>query len=145
MNFVVRSPSDWERLGQRLLAMTPPLTVSIMEGAKRSNSQNDLQHAIYEDVAKQLGDRTAEDVKKQSKLCVGVPILRRDDEKFRAAYDDGVKDKYTYEQKVAMMGEPVNFPVTSRFTTKQSAEYTEALVRYWAEEAGVYIKLPGDM
>lgn len=144
MNYVVRTPADWETLEKRLLAMTPPLTISIMEGAKRTNPQNDLQHAIYEEVAKQLGDRTAEDAKKESKLRVGVPILRRDDAKFRAIYDEKVKDVYSYEQKIAMMGEPFNFPVTSRFTTKQSAEYTEALARYWAEAHGVYVKLPGD-
>lgn len=28
MNYVVRTPADWETLGKRLLAMTPPLTIS---------------------------------------------------------------------------------------------------------------------
>ena len=81
-----------------------PITIQVYKGSRkhRSLEQNDLSHVWYRDIAKQLGDRTLEEVKRECKLTCGVPILRADSEQFRATYDKVVKT-HDYETKLEMM------------------------------------------
>lgn len=140
MNYVVRTPADWETLRKRLLAMTPPLTISIMEGEQRSTAQNKLQRKWCHEVAEQLGDRTPEEVRGYSKLHFGVPILRDQDEKFRAEYDAIIRP-LPYEAKLKLMQEPFDFGVTRQMTTKQKTAYLDAMFKHWSE-MGVSLTLP---
>lgn len=54
-----------------------------------------------------------------------MPILRRDDEQFRAFYDAHLKH-LTFEQKVQAME---YVPVTSDFGVKQMTEYLDTVQR----------------
>jgi len=107
---------------------------------KRTLPQNDLISSLYRDIAAAKGDMTFDEVRAHCKLHVGVRILRRDNEKFRAMYDKGLRDNLEYEEKIAAME---FFPVTSLMSKAQCSEYIDRLLKHWGEQ-GVYVSMPGD-
>lgn len=112
----------------------------------RTIDQNSLWAALYQRVSEMLGDGSAQDiaeVKKYCKLMLGVPIMRRDDERFNKGWNRYFADK-GYEEQIFLMGDnPLfgvdGFPVTRLLDTKQGAEYTEAVVRHYSP-LGVYFE-----
>lgn len=98
----------------------------------RSNEQNRLQRRLIGIIAKQLGDRTPEEVRGECKLTLGVPILRTENEIFRAKYDTYVRP-LPYEQKLALMMEPLDMPVTRLMTVEQMTAYLDSIYRHYAE------------
>lgn len=90
---------------------------------KRNRGQNDLSHALYEDIAQVLTEDDALGWKCYCKLHHGVPLLRAEDEEFRETYDKAIKG-LTYEQKLAVMK---ILPVTSLMNKKQISKYIEAV------------------
>ena len=123
-----RDVEDWCRF---LRAQKLPMTVTRVAGAIRSIPQNNTIALWYTEIAAQRGDSTFEEVRAECKLRFGVPILRRDDPAFCAQYDEMIRP-FDYEQKLRLM-EVTQWPVTSRMTTKQAAEYQDAL---WREFTG---------
>lgn len=117
-----------------------PFTATLRDGLPRTNPQNHLQRKWCGEVAEQLGDRTAEEVRGETKLRCGVPILRRDDEAFCAKYDRLIKP-HTYEEKLEMMMEPIDFPISRLLTTAQKTEYLDAMFRHWTAQ-GVILTMP---
>ena len=106
------------------------LRISWSTRKDRTLDQNALWAAMYTRISDTCGDSTAygaQQVKRYLKLHIGVPILRRDDEEFKALYDRIIKP-HDYETKLKVM-EMVR--VTSEFNTKQGAEYTESIVRHY--------------
>lgn len=95
----------------------------------KTEAQNDAQHAWYADAAKQLGDNTAEWYRGYCKLHFGVPILRSASPEYRAAYDSIIRP-LPYEQKIAMMMAPLDFPVTRAMTKRQLSEYLDAVYQH---------------
>ena len=71
--------------------------------------------------------------KAHCKLHFGIPILRRDSEKFKEVYDRDVKP-YTYEQKLSFMVEPWNFEVTKLMNIKQHSEFLDMVERHLREQ-----------
>jgi len=114
-----------------------PMKVTVRQGKDRSLHQNALSHAWYEQVSRELPDDTAEGWKCFCKLHCGVPILRRDDEDFRAAYDASIK-AMAYETKLKAMQ---ILPVTSIMTTAQLTEYLEAVQELF-QGKGVFLEFP---
>jgi len=86
---------------------------------KRTLPQNNLSFLVYTRIGSVIhgGDTLA--ARCEAKLRIGVPILRRDDTRFREVYDTILKP-LTYEQKIAVME---YFPVTSIMSKKQKTEY----------------------
>lgn len=117
-----------------------PFVLSLVKGNKRSLEQNRLQRLWCVEISDQLGDRTPEEVRGYCKLTLGVPILREESETFREQYDRVVKP-LPYEQKLAVMMEPLDLPVTRYMTTKQKAKYLDAVFRYWSEQ-GIVLTQP---
>lgn len=117
-----------------------PITVSIADGKVRTTEQNKLQRLWLAEIAQQLGDRTPEEVRGYCKLTLGVPILRAENEAFRERYDAVVKP-LPYEQKLAIMMEPLDLPVTRIMTTKQKTAYLDAIHRHFSER-GVILTDP---
>lgn len=108
-----------------------PLQMTLKPGKEpRSSQQNRLAFQWYKDAADQ-GDHSAEEYRCLCKLHFGVPILREDPE-FRERYDAVIKP-LAYEVKLAMMGDPFNFPVTSLMSVKQ---FTQYLDRVWHHFTG---------
>jgi hypothetical protein len=120
-----------------------PLTVSVTKGGKRTLKQNKLQRLWLNEISEQLGDRTPEEVRGYCKLTLGVPILRAENEAFCERYDAIVKP-LPYEQKLALMMEPLDFPVTRLFTTKQATAYLDGVHRHFSEK-GIVLTDPGDL
>lgn len=106
------------------------IRVSWSTSKDRTLDQNALWAAMYKRISDTCGDSTAygaQEVKRYLKLHIGVPILRRDDEEFKALYDSVIKP-HDYETKLKVI-ELVR--VTSEFNTKQGAEYTDSIVRHY--------------
>jgi len=126
---ILRTDQDRENF-KRYLDMRPmPVTVSVLKGAKRSNKQNKLQRRWGNELAEQ-GDMTAEEYRAHNKLHFGVPILRDEDAEFREKYDRIIKP-LDYEQKLELMAEPFDFPVTRLMTTVQKKQFLDAVFVHW--------------
>ena len=126
---VLKTDLERQQYINTLNAQPLPLTVSFVRGAKRSNPQNKTFNMWYAQAAAQLGDTDPQEVRAQCKLMFGVPILRRDDAAFRLTYDANFKP-FEYETKIRLFIalEPA---VTSKMTTKQCAEYMDAMQRHF--------------
>ena len=86
---------------------------------KRSLDANALSHVWYAELSKQMGDQSAFDYKSVCKLHHGVPILRRDSEKFNAFYNRFFIN-LSYPEKLAAVK---YLSVTSLFDKTQMTEY----------------------
>ena len=117
------------------------LVVSVRPGKDRSAEQNRLWQGMYKRVSNTLEQGGPKEVWAYCKLMLGVPILRRDDERFAAGWERYFADKPFSEQLFLMGANPLfgpdGFPVTRLFGTKQGAEYTEAIADYYAPK-GVF-------
>lgn len=139
---VITTEADREGLVRFIQSRPLPITVEVVKGKRRSVEQNKLQRRMVSEIAEQLGDTTPEEVRAYCKLHIGVPILRDESESFRAKYDEHFRG-LSYETKLALMGEPFDFPVTRLMNTSQKTRYIEGIMRHYAE-MGIYITMPGD-
>jgi hypothetical protein len=122
------------------------LRVSWTTKKDRTLDQNALWASLYTRIAQTLDSGTAQDIsarKAYCKLMLGLPILRRDSERFDAGWNQLFRDK-SYEYQIFIMGpNPLfgsdGFPVTRQFDTKQGAEYTDAVVDHFAQQ-GVFFE-----
>lgn len=121
-----------------------PVTVAVRAGADRSLSQSRLSFKWYREVADWMGDRDATDVRAHCKLNHGVKMLVTEDEEFRAKWYAMIKDRFTYEEKLALMVEPFNFPVSSQMNTKQMTRFLDAIYREFSAQ-GVPLTVPDDL
>lgn len=137
---VIKSGHDREQLFALLKSKTKPYTIRIVEGEKRSDPQNRLQFQWCLDAAEQLRDESATDKRAYCKLHFGIPILRAEDDDFRAQYDRTVKG-FEYWKKLEIMKEPIDFPVTRLMTKKQKTKYLEAVGQHFREQ-GVILTDP---
>jgi glutamate-1-semialdehyde aminotransferase len=88
-------------------------------------------------VSHQLGDQTADEVQREWKLTIGVPILRSENESFREFYDQALRPR-TYEQKLAAM---TFVPITSIMTVPQMSAFMDAVLRRCSEN-GILLTIP---
>ena len=110
-----------------------PIDVQIEKHKKkRTTTQNNTANKWYRDCEAQ-GDMKAWEYKAHCKLHFGIPILRRDSEKFKEVYDRDVKP-YTYEQKLSFMVEPWSFEVTKLMNIKQHSEFLDMVERHLREQ-----------
>jgi hypothetical protein len=103
------------------------LRITASDSKPRSTQQNALIHAAYGQISRELGEQSVAEVRREAKLTLGVPILRAEDEEFRAAYDATIKT-LTYEQKLKAMD---FWPVTSRMNTDQLSRYYAAMQKQY--------------
>lgn len=134
---VIKTDAQFEAVGRLLAGLHKPFTLSWKAGADRSLDQNALHWKWAGEAAHQLGDRTADDVQGRWKLEIGVPILRSEDDEFRAFYDAALKPK-TYEEKLKAMK---YVPVTSIMTVPQMSRFMDAVYRE-CQEQGIALTLP---
>ena len=128
---------DTEQARESLLTFirNQPLkfTVMITKGGARTSRQNRLFHQYLIDITRQMQTESHEWWRGYSKLHIGVPILRREDETFREEYDKTVRP-LPYETKIRCMMEPIALPVTSRFTTVLMKEFLDEMHRHFSEQ-----------
>ena len=137
---VIRNDEDLALLFRFLKAQKRPFTVDITKGKQRSTEQNKLQRLWLNEIAEQLGDQTAEQVRGYVKLTIGVPILRAENEAFRERYDEFVRP-LGYEQKLALMMEPLDLPVTRLMSTEQKTRFLDGIAQHYAQQ-GVRLTEP---
>lgn len=129
----IATEQDREDLIRLFGTLKLPFSVEWQQGNGRSIAQNKLQRLWCNEVAEQLGDRTAEEVRGYCKLTMGVPILRAEDDEFHDAYDRVVKP-LPYESKLACMMEPIDFPVTRRMKVGQHIRFLDHMHQHWTEQ-----------
>ena len=135
---LIKSRYDLDQLIKLLEARPMPYTVDVTK--RRTINQNRLQRLWLNEIADQLGDRTAEEVRGECKLTIGVPILRAQNETFREKYDRIIRP-LPYETKLEMMMEPLDFPVTRLMTTEQNVQYLDEIARKYSAQ-GVGLTAP---
>lgn len=134
---IVKTEFDRKLLIKLIQERELPFTCEISR--KRTTDQNRLQRKWVGEIAEQL-DMTAEEVRGYCKLHIGVPILREENEHFRAKYDAIVKP-LPYESKLAIMMEPLDLPVTRIMSTRQKSLYLEMVLQHFVEK-GVALTIP---
>lgn len=142
-NRIVETEQDRTMLIRFIEGKRLPFTTSITDGKHRTSHQNRLQRLWIMEIAAQLGDRTPEQVRGECKLTFGVPILRAENDAFKALYDELIKPM-PYEKKVAMMMEPFDFGVTRIMTTRQKTNYLDSIHRHFSE-MGIVLTDPEDL
>lgn len=116
-----------------------PFVCDIVEGPRRSSEQNRLSHKWYAEIARHFGDRTAEEVRAECKLRFGVPILRAENSRFRAAYDAHIKGLPYHVKREFVLA--TDLPVTRIMTRKQLTRYLDEVCRHYTSE-GVTLTQP---
>jgi len=138
--YIVKAPADWSALADKVAAMQPPLTITIVEGEPRTDPQNHLQHKWIAEAAKQLNEPT-EDLRAYCKLHFGVPILRNESMEYKEAYDRDIRP-LPYEMKLRLMAVPFDFAVTRNMSKKQKTDYLDAIHQHFAS-LGCKLTEPG--
>jgi hypothetical protein len=139
-NFIISGNESLQRfIGdvRQMFAEHKFLKVSVKAGRARSLNQNDLTHAWYAQIARELREDDELGWKCYCKLHHGVPILRAEDAEFRATYDVAIKG-LSYEQKLRVMR---ILPVTSLMTRAQMSKYAEEVRRDFTGR-GVPLEFP---
>jgi hypothetical protein len=133
----IHSEADLDRLFALFAAMKLPITVEWVQGRDRTADQNALQWLWATEAARQLGDRTPDEMQREWKLRHGVPILREDSAEFRAFYDKALRPR-SYADKL----EAMRFvPVTSELKVRQMVRFLDEVQRECAEQ-GVILTDP---
>lgn len=120
-----------------------PITVTWVQGKDRTGQQNALAFAWYKEIADQLGDRDAHDVRAHCKLNIGVKMLVTEDLEFREQWTKFFRDRFTYEEKLALMLEPHDYPVTRIMRVSQMTRYLEGIIETYTP-MGVQLTMPED-
>lgn len=137
---IIRTPEDLEMLKTFLDGRKLPFTVDITEGLDRSAEQNKLAFKWYGEISEQTGE-DIEDVRARCKLEIGVPIMRRDSEKFCTTYDRIVRP-LPHADKLDLIRD-TEMPVTSLMKIKQMTEYLDLMFRRHSE-FGIVLTIPPD-
>lgn len=133
----IETEADLKQAFRWLEGMKRPFTLQAEKGRRRSTKQNRLQRQWMNDIAHQMGEGTApEDIRAYCKLTIGVPILRAENELFCERYDAVVKP-LPYEQKIILMAEPLDFPVTRLMNSEQKTRYLDGVSQHFTEKGFV--------
>ena len=121
-----------------------PFTVDIRKGKHRSVEQNKLQRKWCKEIHEQTDGAfdSPEAARGYCKLHFGVPIMR-EDSGFRDGYDRIIKP-LSYESKLEIMKEPLDFSVTRLMTTEQKSRYLDAIYAYFTD-LGLRLTRPDGM
>jgi len=103
--------------------------------AGRSLDQNALWAVWYPIIGRQTG-QTGEEVRRECKLNLGIPILLEEDYEYRRVWDAKFAND-SYKQQLYIMRW---WPVTRLFSKYQGMDYTETLVREYAEK-GIVLEI----
>jgi hypothetical protein len=106
-----------------------PSTVEIVKGLKKSHEQEKLARKWHKE-AEEQGDMTAEEYRAYCKLHFGVAIMKSQSELYAEKYDRIVKP-LPYAQKLELMAEPFDFPVTRGMSTANEKKYLDQVYQFY--------------
>jgi hypothetical protein len=141
-NRIVDTEQARDMLVKFIAGKALPFTCSITDGKHRTDDQNKLQRKWVLEVAAQTGEEP-EEVRGYCKLHFGVPILRNENDVFKAEYDTVIMP-LPYPHKLKLMMVPFDFGVTRIMTTRQKKAYLDTVHRHYSEQ-GVILTNPEDM
>lgn len=127
--YTIKTPEMREMVVSHINSRPLPFTVHIEKGAKRSTEQERM-HRLWMRELEEQGDHTAEEYRGFCKLWFGVRLMKYQSEKWAEAYDRIVKP-LDYEQKLALMMEPISYPLTSLMTSKTFTRYLDDVFHFW--------------
>ena len=136
----IKNEDDQRLLFQFLKNRKRPYTIEIRDGRKRSVEQNRLAFLWFKEAAEQLEDRTVDELRAYCKLQFGIPILRDELDGFKEKYDRIIRP-HSYEDKLEMMVEPFDFPVTRLMTVEQQTRFLERIEQHFLEQ-GIALTRP---
>jgi len=142
-NRIVDTEQARDMLVKYIMGKTMPFTCSITDCKHRTSDQNKLQRLWVMEISAQLGDQSPEEVRGYCKLHFGVPILRNENDVFKAEYD-AVIMPLPYEHKLKLMMVPFDFGVTRIMTTRQKTIYLDTVHRHYSEQ-GLFLTNPEDL
>lgn len=140
MDIIIETEEQKSALIARLGGVKPPFTVALLEGRHRTLKQNRLQRKWMIEIGRGMGV-TPEEARGYCKLVFGVPLLREESEFFKERYDDVLRG-LAWPQKLKLMMEPLDLPVTRIMTVKQKTEYLDRVYKHFTIEHGFPLTEP---
>lgn len=137
----IRNAEDVTKLIAFLGQYPMPYRVTVTKGEDRSGQQNKLAFKWYREISEQMGDRSASDVRAHCKFYHGVKMLVTENEAFREQWTRLFRDRFSEEEKLALMVEPHDYPITRIMGVKQMTAYLEAIIAEFAP-MGVALTMP---
>jgi hypothetical protein len=119
------------------------LRLDVKTGRDRTLSQNDLFHAWVQQLTDQGGEHTFAGYRNFCRLHFFVPILRAENDEFRAVYDKCLKG-LPYDTKLEAMS--LVSGLSSICTTEQFSKALEQMQKHFATLATdcVFLEFPED-
>lgn len=137
---VIRNRAQLDSLLALIASRKLPVTVTVVNGAIRTDQQNRLQWKWIGEIAEQLPEHSAEEWRGYCKLHHAVPILRAESEAFCEVYDRLIRPR-PYEEKLELMMVPMDLPATRIMSTRQKNEYLNAVWNDFTQR-GVQLTAP---
>lgn len=131
--FTCKTPERLNDVSEYIKGVALPCTIHIEKGAKRSYEQEKTNRMWCLELEEQ-GDQRAEEYRAFNKLWFGVRLMKYQSEKWAEAYDRIVKP-LDYDLKLALMAEPISYPLTSIMSTKTFTTYLDDVYHYWTGKA----------
>jgi len=125
----VRTEDQRQSLIKLIESRQLPFSAQINKGAPRSIEQNYLQRKWLSE-AQEQGDQTAEEYRGYCKLHFGVAIMKSESPEWAEKYDRLIKP-LSYPEKLEMMMEPMDFPVTRLMSTKGKTDYLDQMYQHF--------------
>lgn len=138
----VANEEDRKNLVNFVKAHAVPFMATISKGDRRSLAQNRLQRMLCNEISSQWEGHSPEEVRGYCKLHYGIPLLRAENEVFREKYDRLLK-RMTYEDKLEIMQEPIDVPVTRIMTREQKTRYLDTIYQEFTKK-GFILTRPED-
>lgn len=142
-NRIVETEQARDMLHRYIDTQPMPFTVSVAVGKIRSWKQNRLQRQWMNEISEQLGDTTPEEARGFCKATFGVPIISEENEAFRVKWES-ITEGMSAEQKIDLMMEPLDMPITRHMNTKQKKEYLDRISRHFSQ-VGIVLTDPETM
>ena len=127
--WAVRTEEDRKRVLKVIEHRDLPCTVEIVKGAPRSIEQNKLQRKWMNEAAEQ-GDQTSEEYRAWCKLNFGIPIMCEQSPLFAEQWKR-LFSHLSYEDKLALMAEPIDYPVTRLMLSKMKKTYLDRVYTHF--------------
>jgi len=131
----IKTEQDRQHAIRMLQARDLPCTAEFTKGLKKTHDQERLARKWFKELAEQ-GDQSAEEYRGYCKLHFGVVLAKQHSDDWAEKYDRIIRP-LPYEQKLELMMEPFDFPVTRILNTKLEKEYLDRVFTFYTAKGFV--------